>query len=106
MDSKFFICSNCTKKVSFEAPGTHHRNHCPFCLCSIHVDGSVSGDRSSTCLGIMDPIAKFYKKKDEEVIVHKCRKCGFIRYNRIAGDDSFELVEGLKVIPIDELNNL
>lgn len=105
MDSEYFICSNCQKKVSFKAPGTHHRNHCPYCLCSLHVDAE-SGDRKSECHGIMNPIGKFYKKKDEEVLVHKCSKCGFIRYNRIAGDDSFSLVDGLQVIPIDDLPNL
>lgn len=94
-----FNCANCGKNVSLEAPGTKNRNHCPFCLYSLHVDGEVSGDRKSTCHGLMEPIGKLYKPDGEEVLVHKCQKCGFVRKNRIAGDDSFELVEKLAVEP-------
>jgi len=42
------------------------------------------------------PIGKVYKKDGEEVLVHECKKCGFIRKNRIAGDDNWELVGNLK----------
>lgn len=98
MVSNFFICINCGKKVSLRAPGTHHRNHCPYCLYSLHVDSNIPGDRASDCLGTMKPIGKYYKEDGEEVIVHKCLKCGFERYNRIAGDDSFTLVENLKLL--------
>ena len=105
MESNFFVCNNCGKRVSLKAPGTHHRNHCSYCLYSLHVDVE-SGDRKSLCNGNMYPLGKYYKGDKEEVIVHKCERCGFIRYNRIAGDDSFTLVENLKVIPIDDLGNL
>jgi len=100
-----FKCIHCGKEVELVAPGTHHRNHCPYCLHSKHVDVE-SGDRKSDCGGDMAPIGKYFKKDGEEVLVHKCGKCGFLRYNRIAGDDDFELVDHLKVIPIDELTNL
>lgn len=97
-DSKnYFICAKCNKKVSLSAPGTHNRNHCPFCLYSLHVD-EESGDRKSLCKGLMKPIAKFYRKNGEEVLVHECEKCGFVRYNRIAGDDNFDLVEKLNLL--------
>ncbi len=43
-------------------------------------------------------MGKIYKKDGEEVLVHECVKCGFIRKNRIAGDDSWELVEKLPVL--------
>jgi len=43
----------------------------------------------------MVPIGKVYKKDGEEILVHECQKCGFIRKNRIAGDDSWELVGNL-----------
>ena len=46
----------------------------------------------------MEPVGKYFKKDGEEVVVHRCRTCGFVRANRIAGDDSFELVEHLAVI--------
>lgn len=93
----YFKCKNCGKKVSFQSFGTRHRNHCPHCLYSLHVDDR-KGDRSSDCGGLMEPIGKFYKEDGEEVIVHKCQKCGFVRWNRVAGDDSFEEVEKLSVI--------
>jgi DNA-directed RNA polymerase subunit RPC12/RpoP len=82
-----FKCANCGKSVSLKAPGTKNRNHCPFCLYSVHVDGNIPGDRASTCHGLMKPINKFLRPSGEEVIVHKCIKCGFERWNRVAGDD-------------------
>lgn len=46
----------------------------------------------------MKPVGKLLKKDLEEVIVHKCQKCGEIRKNRVAGDDDFGLVESLPII--------
>jgi ribosome biogenesis GTPase / thiamine phosphate phosphatase len=97
---KYFICSNCSKKVYFKAPGTKNRNHCPYCLVSLHIDSDI-GDRSNPCRDLMFAIGKTLKEDGEEVIVHKCQKCGYIRKNRVAGDDSFEKVEQLQVIPQD-----
>lgn len=94
MSRDYFTCKACGKKVSLSAPGTKNRNHCPFCLYSVHVDAGV-GDRSSGCGGLMKPIGKFYKEDGEEMLVHECEKCGFVRWNRVAGDDSFEGMEGL-----------
>ena len=91
--------------MAYKAPGTRNRNHCPFCLCSSHVDVSV-GDRQSTCRGVMHPIGKLYKKDGEEMLVHKCEKCGFIRKNRIAGDDDWDLVERLDVVNPSEMAGL
>lgn len=84
------------------APGTKNRNHCPFCLYSLHVD-IKTGDRVAQCKGLMKPIAKTLKKDGEEVIVHKCLKCGQLRKNRIAGDDSFEGVKNLSVVDFKQL---
>ncbi len=95
-NSKYFTCKKCNKKVPQEAPGTKNRNHCPFCLYSVHVD-EEPGDRKSKCNGLMRPKGKIYKPDGEEVLVNECEKCGFIRKNRIAGDDSFPLVEQLQV---------
>ena len=94
---KFFICQNCSKKVPLDAPGTRHRNHCPYCLYSLHVDKKV-GDRASSCEGVMEPIGKTFKKDGEEMVVHRCQKCSVTSKNRIAGDDSFERVEKLAKI--------
>ena len=95
--SDHFNCKNCVSKVSYRAPGTKNRNHCPFCLYSLHVDKKV-GDRRSTCNSLMEPVGKIIKHDGEEVIVHKCTGCGEVRKNRIAGDDSFEKVELLEVL--------
>lgn len=92
-----FTCANCTKTVSLTAPGTKNRNHCPFCLCSLHIDNEI-GDRANNCHGVMPAIGKIYKPDGEEVLIHKCKKCGVERKNRIAGDDDFELVEKLLVL--------
>ena len=47
----------------------------------------------------MEPIGAFTRPKGEHVIVHHCLTCGFERHNRIAGDDDFELVLKLPVVP-------
>ncbi len=78
-----FICQNCGKEV--EPLGSSSRNHCPFCLCSIHID-VMPGDRQNTCLGIMDAIKAEINPKKGYVLVHKCRKCGEIKRNRAAFD--------------------
>jgi DNA-directed RNA polymerase subunit RPC12/RpoP len=98
----YFICANCSQKVSFDAPGTKNRNHCPICLASLHVDDTI-GDRSSKCGAIMPAIGKFYKPDGEEMLVHKCIKCGQIRKNRVAGDDSYEEINKLPVVDFESL---
>ena len=92
-----FTCSHCKKEVSLTAPGTKNRNHCPFCLFSVHVD-LEKGDRKASCKGLMAPIGRFYKEDGEEMLVHKCQECGFIRWNRVAGDDFMEEVAKLAII--------
>jgi hypothetical protein len=92
-----FVCAHCGQTVSLTAPGTKHRNHCPFCLYSVHLDQGI-GDRRADCGGIMVPIGKTYKKDGEEMVVHKCEICGVVRKNRVAGDDSFEEVAKLAVV--------
>jgi len=101
-DHTNFICSKCGQKVSLQAPGTKNRNHCPFCLYSLHVDIEI-GDRQGQCKGLMQPVARTLKKDGEEVLIHKCLKCGQIRKNRIAGDDSFEGVESLSVVDFNSI---
>ncbi len=94
-----FICKNCGRQVSLQAPGTKNRNHCPYCLFSLHVDNTV-GDRAAVCGGLMAPIGKLYKSDGEEMLVHKCQKCGLVRKNRVAGDDSVELMKNLQVVDV------
>ena len=76
-----FICANCGAVV--EPLGYTSRNHCPKCLCSLHVDVNP-GDRAAGCGGIMRPIRVETDAKRGYVIVHKCEKCGHISRNKAA----------------------
>lgn len=96
---KPFRCRHCRAMVGPIAYGGKHRNHCPYCLYSRHVDGRVPGDRGSDCGGSMAPIGAFTRRNGEHVIMHRCLSCTFERYNRIAADDYFDLVLSLPVLP-------
>ncbi len=81
-----FVCANCGAQVP--PLGYTSRNHCPKCLCSLHLDVNP-GDRASDCGGIMDPVsAEPSRKNDGFVITHKCRLCGALRRNKSASDDN------------------
>lgn len=95
-----FICGHCGRTVSPSPSG--HRNHCPACLRSAHLD-IRSGDRSSGCRGIMDPIGIWVKETGEWSILHRCRKCGFIRANRVSGEDNEILLFALAALPLSRL---
>ena len=82
-----FICKNCGRMVAPEGAGSHHRNHCPNCLNSVHVD-VLPGDRAANCGGIMEPIGVWVRKNGEWAIIHRCNRCGHLSSNRIAADDN------------------
>jgi len=48
----------------------------------------------------MEPITVWVKSDGEWAIVHRCRKCGVLRTNRIAGDDNELLLISLALKPI------
>lgn len=107
-----FICEKCRITVPDRAPGTEHRNHCPNCLWSLHVDLST-GDRRSGCRGLMEPVGIATRYKGEWALIHRCRKCGMLRMNRIAGDDNpLPLLSiavrplGRPPFPLDQLREL
>jgi DNA-directed RNA polymerase subunit RPC12/RpoP len=77
-----FICQNCKKTIEKLTNGGY-RNHCPFCLYSLHVDNHP-GDRASLCKGLMEPIGLTYKSKKGWQLVHRCLKCGFRGLNKVA----------------------
>ncbi len=81
-----FRCAHCGWQVAAVALGTWHRNHCPRCLWSLHLDVQP-GDRAAGCGGPMSPIAVWVRQQGEWAIVHRCERCGAIRANRVAGDD-------------------
>ena len=61
-----FVCKNCGRTVVPEGAGSDHRNHCPNCLYSLHVDVEP-GDRASDCGGHMEPVAVWVRNKGEWV---------------------------------------
>ena len=85
---KWFHCVHCSQPVVPDAFGTAHRNHCPWCLWSRHVDDEEPGDRAAECRGAMEPIAVWARPGGDWAIIHRCRTCGELRSNRIAGDDN------------------
>jgi RNHCP domain len=95
-----FRCTNCRLDVPLRAPGTMHRNHCPNCLWSRHVDGSTPGDRAATCAAAMEPIAVSVRAQGEWALIHRCGGCGAVRVNRIAGDDNPLSLMQLAVRPL------
>lgn len=84
---EIFICKVCGRQVIPDGAGTDHRNHCPNCLSSLHVD-EEPGDRASDCGGIMEPVSVWVRKNGEWAIVHRCKRCGAFSSNRIAADDN------------------
>lgn len=94
-----FRCGHCRLDVPTSAPGTAHRNHCPSCLWSRHVD-VVPGDRASDCGASMEPIAITVRKDGEWVLIHRCLGCGELDSNRIAGDDNPLLLVRIAVKPL------
>ena len=70
-----FLCKNCGRKVL--PLGSSSRNHCPFCLCSLHVDVNP-GDRANPCGGLLRPIRVEPDARRGFIIIHKCEKCGAI----------------------------
>ena len=78
-----FVCQNCGKEVL--PLGYTSRNHCPFCLYSLHVDVNP-GDRANECKGLLRPIRALPDPKRGYIIVHRCDKCGGISRNRAANE--------------------
>jgi len=84
-----FICAYCGKEV--QPLGYTSRNHCPYCLHSLHLDINP-GDRACNCGGIMSPIGIEISPKKGYVIIHKCDKCNLVRKNKSANDDDKEVI--------------
>ena len=76
-----FTCLHCGREV--EALGFTSRDHCPFCLWSVHVDVNP-GDRANTCGGAMEPISARPDARHGFVVLYRCQKCGELHRNRAA----------------------
>ncbi|MGI8687098.1 MAG: RNHCP domain-containing protein [Thermomicrobiales bacterium] len=97
-----FKCVHCRAFIGPTVSGGKHRNHCPLCLYSRHVDGGRPGDRASDCGAKMAPVARFTRSNGEPMIVHRCLGCGFERNNRLAADDNMHLFEELPIVARSE----
>ncbi len=84
-----FICFNCHKKI--EKLKYTSRDHCNFCLYSLHVD-IKPGDRANECKGLLVPINVVDTSKKGKVIIYKCSKCGQEVKNIVADDDDKEQI--------------
>jgi len=84
-----FVCENCGNSVA----GNGYTNHCPRCLWSKHVDLNP-GDRGSVCQGMMEP-ARIEMKGQEQVILHKCIKCGLEKRNKTVEEDNLQTIMGI-----------
>ena len=107
-----FTCKVCGSLVVPEGAGSRHRNHCPKCLSSVHVDNEP-GDRASLCQGIMEPVSVWVRKGGEWAIIHRCRMCGTLSSNRIAADDNPALLMSIAVkrlamtpFPLNKLDDI
>ena len=94
-----FICSHCGREVVPMGAGSDHRNHCPYCLHSLHLD-IEPGDREADCGGIMEPVSVWVRKNGEWALIHRCRRCGFLSSNRIAADDNPVMLMSIAMKPI------
>ena len=96
-----FTCKNCGRMVVPEGAGSAHRNHCPNCLYSLHVDVEP-GDRKENCGGHMEPVAVWVRKNGEWAIIHRCKMCGSFNSNRVAADDNPMKLMSIAMKPIGQ----
>ena len=99
-------CLACGREFNLKHPDRLHRDHCPYCLCSAHVDSKRAGSRDAMCFfpegsripSILEPIGK-NNVKGFTNIVYRCRKCGSVANNIAASDDNRELIDQLPIVP-------
>lgn len=92
-----FVCASCGKEVL--PLGKSSRNHCPFCLASLHVDVKP-GDRANECRGILTAVAAITDPKKGYIIIHKCEKCGKLVRCRAAHDAAVQPDSMKKIIAL------
>src|SRR5204862_498432 len=73
-----FTCIHCRAAIPGAAWGTKHRNHCPRCLWSRHLD-EQPGDRRAVCRAPMEPVAIEVRRDGEWAVIHRCTGCGELR---------------------------
>ena len=96
-----FTCKVCGRLCTPQNAGSDHRNHCPNCLSSLHVD-IEPGNRASDCGGIMEPVAVWVRRGGEWAIIHRCKRCGALSSNRVAADDNPMKLMSIAMKPLCE----
>jgi len=96
-----FVCVKCGATSAATGAGTKHRNHCPRCLHSVHLDVRP-GDRAASCGGMMEPVSVWVRKDGEWAIIHRCSECGVLSSNRIAADDNEMLLLSIAAKPLSK----
>ena len=102
---KFLTIGRRNRRNKYVKPldsGGRERNHCPYCLSSLHVDNE-KGDRKSNCNGIMEAISVWVKRNGEWSIIHRCKICGKLNSNRIAFDDNSLKLISIAMKPISNI---
>ena len=94
-----FTCKVCNRLVTSFCAGTDHRNHCPYCLSSQHLDNEP-GDRAASCGGVMEAIGVWVRKNGEWAIIHRCKYCGHLSSNRSAADDNPLILMSVALRPL------
>ncbi len=77
-----FTCAHCAREVPHG--GRRPRDHCPWCLHSLHVD-VVPGDRAAGCGGLLVP-QRVDSERKGWMIGYRCARCGMERRNRVLDD--------------------
>ena len=75
-----FTCKVCGRLCTPQEAGSDHRNHCPNCLSSLHVD--------------IEP--------GDWAIIHRCKRCGALSSNRVAADDNPMKLMSIAMKPLCE----
>ncbi len=96
-----FVCVKCGATAATAGAGTKHRNHCPRCLHSVHLD-KKPGDRLAMCGGTMEPVSVWVRKDGEWALIHRCTECGAMSSNRIAADDNEMLLLSIAAKPMSK----
>lgn len=91
-----FTCRVCGARV--EPLRYTARDHCPRCLCSLHVD-NLPGDRMNDCGGVLRPVG-VETHKGEYKLVYRCEDCGEVKRNKAASDDDMSLIIRLSANPV------
>ena len=77
-----FVCVYCARNVP--RGGRRPRDHCPWCLHSLHVD-VVPGDRAAECGGLLVPTGVESARKGM-MLQYRCKACSETRRNRVLDD--------------------